>query len=79
MILKAMSETGHRPATTLMIGDTTYDMEMARAADAGAIGVSWGYHRESELRDAGAHLIIDKFDELPLAIDRVLGEMSRAA
>ncbi len=30
-----------------MIGDTTYDIEMAHAAGASSIGVSWGYHRST--------------------------------
>jgi len=41
----------------LMIGDTSYDMAMARAAGATAIGALWGYHDAAELRRAGAHHI----------------------
>ena len=33
-----------------MIGDTTYDIEMARAAGVGAIGVAWGYHAPERLQ-----------------------------
>ena len=39
-----MRETGSAPEETLMVGDTSYDMTMARAAGVGAIGVAWGYH-----------------------------------
>ena len=35
----------------LMIGDTTFDIEMARNADVGAIGVSWGYHDIEQLTE----------------------------
>jgi hypothetical protein len=49
-----------------MIGDTTYDIEMGRAAGFGPIGVSWGYHPASALRDAGADVVIDDFAALPL-------------
>ena len=55
MIFAAMSETNASPASTVMIGDTTFDIEMAHGAGTSAIGVSWGYHPESELRSAGAH------------------------
>lgn len=64
MLLNAMKETGADPATTVMIGDTTYDMEMARRAGALAVGVAWGYHPEEHLRRAGAHAVIRAFDEL---------------
>lgn len=55
MIFHAMQETGADPSETVMIGDTTFDMDMARAARVAALGVSWGYHPVSELKRAGAH------------------------
>ncbi|MBS0268994.1 MAG: HAD-IA family hydrolase [Proteobacteria bacterium] len=72
MLLRAMLETDTTPDLTVMVGDTTYDMEMARAAGVAAIGVSWGYHEVAALQEAGAHLIIERFEDLPDAIDRVL-------
>ena len=57
MIEAAIAEAGADPATTVMIGDTSYDMAMARAAGARAIGVSWGYHRIEDLLRAGAHSV----------------------
>lgn len=57
MIDRAMADAGASPATTLMIGDTSFDMAMARAAEVTAIGVTWGYHGARELLDAGAHHI----------------------
>lgn len=57
MLEAAMAETGAAPGTTLMIGDTSYDMTMARAAGATAIGVAWGYHDPAALAQAGAHHI----------------------
>ena len=79
MILRAMQETGASPTQTVMIGDTTYDIEMARAANVGAIGVTWGYHHTSELEEAGAHLIVSAYDALPNAIDIVLKDLARTA
>jgi phosphoglycolate phosphatase len=72
MLLRAMLETDTTPNLTVMVGDTTYDMEMARAAGVAAIGVAWGYHEVTALTDAGAHLIIERFDELPAAIEQAL-------
>ena len=55
MITAAMAEAGAPPATTVMIGDTSYDVMMARAAGVRAIGVAWGYHSRDELLAAFAH------------------------
>jgi phosphoglycolate phosphatase len=59
MIEQAIAEAGAAPETTAMIGDTSYDMAMARAAGVIAIGVGWGYHEAGELLDAGAHFVAD--------------------
>lgn len=72
MLLRAMAETGTTPDLTVMIGDTTYDMEMARAAGVAAIGVAWGYHEVPMLTQAGAHVIIERFEDLPTAIENIL-------
>jgi phosphoglycolate phosphatase len=57
MIEKAIADAGASPETTIMIGDTSYDMAMARAAGVTALGVTWGYHSSEELLAAGAHHI----------------------
>ncbi|MDQ8755996.1 HAD-IA family hydrolase [Sphingosinicella sp. LHD-64] len=59
MIAQAMTDAGAAPELTVMIGDTSYDMAMARAAGVGAIGVAWGYHPPDELVRAGAHHVAD--------------------
>lgn len=64
MILAALAETGVAPRDACMIGDTTFDMAMAKAAGVRAIGVSWGYHSVDALRAAGATGIIEDFAEL---------------
>jgi phosphoglycolate phosphatase len=58
MVLRAMAATGTEAAATAVIGDTSFDMEMARSAGATAIGVAWGYHDVEELWKAGAHAVI---------------------
>jgi phosphoglycolate phosphatase len=64
MVLNAMRETGIEPENTVVIGDTVFDMEMARNAGASAIGVSWGYHPAANLRAAGARAVLDDFAAL---------------
>ena len=59
MLQAAMDAVGARPAETAMIGDTAYDIAMARAAGVRAIGVSWGYHPPSELIASGAQAVAD--------------------
>jgi phosphoglycolate phosphatase len=54
MLETALFEAGAAPGETVMIGDTVYDVAMARAAGVRAIGVSWGYHDPAELLAAGA-------------------------
>lgn len=54
MLEAAMAEAGALPSETAMIGDTAFDIEMARAAGCRAIGVAWGYHAPEELIAAGA-------------------------
>lgn len=68
MLLRAMDETGAEKAQTAMVGDTTFDIELARSAGVAAIGVAWGYHDPAELRSAGAHMVIDSYDQLDEAI-----------
>lgn len=72
MIAAAMAEAGATPATTAMIGDTSYDMAMARAAGVFALGVTWGYHDRGELIEAGA----DRIAERPADIALLLKEMA---
>jgi phosphoglycolate phosphatase len=47
-----------------MVGDTSYDMQMAQAARVRAIGVAWGYHPVAALELAGAETIVDRFEQL---------------
>ncbi len=67
MLFRAMSETGAEPDQTVMISDTTFDMEMARNAGTLAIGVAWGYHDTEELSEAGAQIVVHSYREIPRA------------
>ena len=57
MVATAMAEAGAAPETTVVIGDTSFDIAMALNAGARAVGVAWGYHDTAELIRAGAHAI----------------------
>lgn len=71
MVLTALAETGVAPARAVMVGDTSFDMEMGRAAGVSTIGVSWGYHPVGSL---AADRIIDDFAALPATLDDLLGD-----
>lgn len=79
MIQQAMAETGATPENTVMIGDTSYDMAMARNAGVTGIGVSWGYHDRPLLTEAGAAAIIDDFADLVPVLGRRFGWQSEDA
>ena len=64
MVLNAVAETGSRVAETVMVGDTVYDVLMAKSAGAAAIGVAWGYHPPAALTAAGAGRIVGSFADL---------------
>jgi phosphoglycolate phosphatase len=59
MVHQAMADAGAVPETTIVIGDTAFDMGMASAAGARGIGAGWGYHEAHELLGAGAVAVAD--------------------
>ena len=71
MVQAAMRETSIAARDTVVIGDTMFDIAMARAAGVRAIGVAWGYHPVEALVDAGADATIADFCELPGTLDRL--------
>ena len=64
MVEQAMDAVGAQAVDTVMVGDTTFDILMARAASVSAIGVGWGYHEAVELTEAGASAVVEDFDAL---------------
>ncbi len=69
MIETACAETGVGAGNTVMIGDTRFDMDMARAAGVPGIGVTWGYHDRSALESATR--IIESFDQLQNVLNEI--------
>ncbi len=52
----------------IMIGDTSYDMLMAKSFGCHAIGVTWGYHSDAVLLESGADVLVRNFAELEEAL-----------
>lgn len=69
MVEAAIAEAGAAPQTTIVIGDTSFDMAMAVAAGARGIGAGWGYHETAELIAAGAFAVACQ----PLDVLELLG------
>ena len=71
MVLNCLAATGVAAAEAVVVGDTEYDMAMARAAGARAVGVGWGYHSSERLRRGGAERIVGNFAALDAVLDEI--------
>lgn len=60
MVTECCDEAGVVARETIVIGDAIYDMQMAKAAGATAIGVCWGYAAVDELFAAGADAVVER-------------------
>ena len=72
MVYQAMADAGVDAKSTVVIGDTVYDIHMGIAAGCRTIGVGWGYHPAVELRNAGAGAIVESMEELSLTLKDML-------
>jgi phosphoglycolate phosphatase len=68
--LEAAKACGVPPMDCAFVGDSDVDMATAAAAGMLAIGASWGFRGEKELREAGADIIIGSMDELPALVEK---------
>ena len=77
MVEQAMADACAAPETTVVIGDTAFDMGMAVNAGVAGIGAGWGYHDAAELLAAGAVAVaeapLDVLDHLPGEAKRLYG------
>lgn len=71
MVLAALKETGVDAANAIMVGDTSFDMEMAASAGVRSVGVTWGYHGRNRLQMATR--TIDGFEALPAMLNEIWG------
>jgi phosphoglycolate phosphatase len=60
MVEQAIADAGAESTTTIVVGDTSFDMAMAAAAGARGIGAAWGYHEPAELLAAGAAAVAER-------------------
>ncbi|MEP7182223.1 MAG: HAD-IIIA family hydrolase [Betaproteobacteria bacterium] len=64
MLLHLIDRVGVEPRETLMIGDTTHDVELAKAAGAAVVAVTYGAHESSTLARLGPLATVDSTSEL---------------
>jgi len=72
MLEAALFEAGALPSEAVMIGDTSFDMLMARSIGVAAIGVGWGYHEAPELLASGASSVVETTPALAAALAEAL-------
>ena len=64
MLLALMERCGVEPSETLMIGDTSHDLELARNAGASAVAVTYGAHAAEELSALAPLALVASIPEL---------------
>lgn len=74
MLHTAMTEAGVEAGNSIMIGDTSFDMEMATAAGVRSVGVKWGYHSAEKLQ--AATRLVDSFDRLKVTLTEMWDEQT---
>ena len=72
MLEAALFEAGAQPHEAVMIGDTSFDIVMARSIGVTAIGVAWGYHNAQELLASGALGVAENVAALGTMLDATL-------
>jgi len=72
MIRAALDETGVLAQHAVMVGDTTFDMQMAQAAGVPFVGVDWGYHPVEQLTDAA--VVLSEFSQTDAALSAIWGD-----
>jgi phosphoglycolate phosphatase len=72
MVNANLAATGIAAEGALMIGDTSFDMAMGRAAGVRTVGVGWGFHTEAEIRAGGA-------DAFHLTFEALAADLARPA
>ncbi|MEY3135029.1 MAG: Pyrophosphatase PpaX [Pseudomonadota bacterium] len=64
MLQELMRELGVEPERTLMIGDTTHDLQMALNAGCASVGVSYGAHEPSAFQDLQPRYVAHSVNDL---------------
>ena len=64
MLHELLEFTALEPQQCIMVGDTTYDMDMAANAGMHALGVGYGVHSEQQLLDSKAVTVLPSFNSV---------------
>lgn len=64
MVLELLEELRVAPERALMVGDTTFDLDMAEAAGVDRVAVSYGAHTPERLRQRNPRAMIDALPQL---------------
>ena len=64
MVHANLNALGRSAASAVMIGDTSFDMLMAKAAGVSAFGVDWGFHTQDEIKGGGADALFSSMAAL---------------
>jgi phosphoglycolate phosphatase len=69
MLLEAARRCGAEPSACLMVGDTKFDVMAGRAAGMKTCGYVPGFRGRTELAEAGADFLIERFGELRILVE----------
>lgn len=73
MVQTCLADSGAAPRDAIVVGDTTFDMTMARSAGCFALGVDWGYHDREALLHSGAEQVADRAEDILKAVKTLIG------
>ncbi len=76
MLLELLGEFDCQPEQALMVGDTSYDLEMAQAANVASVAVSYGAHATENLAQYSPLRFLDEFVEM---LDIVAEQQAQSA
>jgi phosphoglycolate phosphatase len=68
MVLRALERYRVDPARAVVVGDTTFDIDMGHAAGAATCAVTYGMHTADALRSLRPHFIVDRVEQLAPAL-----------
>ena len=77
MLHTIMNRLGADPSRTLMVGDTEFDLRMAREAGTAAVGVSGGAHGDQRLLGQGPLACLASLADLPAWLEHVETELDQ--
>lgn len=69
MLMQILEQTNIKVREAIMIGDTSYDLEMAQRAQMPSIGVSYGMHEVQLLNQYNPLVIVDRFPQIEKWLD----------